>query len=95
MEFSDFTFTWEDAEARCSRQGQILVPGRRYRAKLLKRWMEKKNVQSIWLNGWRTVSDTVPGKNIVRNFGLNFHIHGPLSKIIEQAVEVSSCFLYR
>ncbi|XP_045210417.2 uncharacterized protein LOC123561838 isoform X2 [Mercenaria mercenaria] len=60
MEFSKYTFAWEDAESRCLRQSQILVPGRRYRAKMIKRLMTKENVDAVWLNGWRAVSDTTP-----------------------------------
>lgn len=62
MELSAYTFLWEDAQARCERQGQILAPGRRFRAKLIKRLMIKDKINAVWLNGWRAVSDIKPGE---------------------------------
>lgn len=44
----------------CDSKDKILVPGRRYRVKALETAMADGD--SVWLFGWRSVSDIVPGK---------------------------------
>lgn len=46
--------TWEDAKRVCGGSGNMMVPGRRYRAKALVRSL--KDGQEVWLNGWRAAS---------------------------------------